>query len=635
MVAVAKTFPEPTCLSDPNTHNEIACENTARGSPPSSWEIVGAGDPSIQGYARPFSVNHGSVVHFRVKTDAPQFHLDIYRLGYYGGAGARLVATVIPNSSLSQHQPTCQLDVPTRLLDCGNWRDSATWSIPRRAVSGVYVAKVVRDSGPRGASHVIFVVRDDESRADLGFQTSDMTWEAYNTYGGYGMYRPTGKPPHQSYRASYHRPFATRGLAGGRNWFFNAEYPMVRFLEANGYDTTYFTGLDTARSLAALRRHKVFLSVGHDEYWSHAQRANVEAARNARVNLAFFSGNEIFWKARWEHAGTWLTSYKESLSGLSPTTHRLDPTGVWTGLWRDPRFRPPADGGHPENALTGTLYTSESTGSITVTSEEGKDRFWRHTSIAALPSGHVATLPFGTLGYEWDEDVDTGAIDDLLRIPVDGTRFRPAGLLRLSTTQPPISTQALNHERFQRFVPKGATHYVGPRRIAATHHMTLYRARSGALVFSAGTVQWSWGLDSHHDGGQVAADPRMQQATVNLLADMGVQPARLFAGLARASASTDTTAPITALAEPTNGATVHVGYWVRIRGTAEDAGGGIVAAVEVSTDGGATWSPAVGTTQWSFDWLPTTRGIRRILVRSADDSANLERTLRGVSVIVR
>ena len=77
---------------------------------------------------------------------------------------------------------------------------------------------------------------------------------------------------------------------------------MVRWLEANGYDVSYFTGVDSDRRGAEILEHQVFLSVGHDEYWSAGQRANVEAARAAGVHLAFFSGNEVFWKTRWENS---------------------------------------------------------------------------------------------------------------------------------------------------------------------------------------------------------------------------------------------------------------------------------------------------------------------------------------------
>jgi hypothetical protein len=78
---------------------------------------------------------------------------------------------------------------------------------------------------------------------------------------------------------------------------------MVRFLESNGFDVSYISGVDTDRSGGTIltpTKHKLFMSVGHDEYWSGGQRTNVEAARALGLHLAFFSGNEVFWKTRWE-----------------------------------------------------------------------------------------------------------------------------------------------------------------------------------------------------------------------------------------------------------------------------------------------------------------------------------------------
>ena len=193
------------------------------------------------------------------------------------------------------------------MIDCGNWAVSASWTVPATAVSGIYFAKATRiDTG--GASHIVFIVRDDAGQSDLLFQTSDTTWQAYNQYGGNSLY--VGSPAGRAYKVSYNRPFTTRGTAP-EDWVFNAEYPMVRWLEANGYNVSYFTGVDTDRLGAEILEHKTFLSVGHDEYWSGAQRTNVEAARAAGVHLAFFSGNEVFWKTRWENSmSTPATSYR-------------------------------------------------------------------------------------------------------------------------------------------------------------------------------------------------------------------------------------------------------------------------------------------------------------------------------------
>src|SRR5262245_31488652 len=110
--------------------NPVACENAQTGNPASEWDIVGAGSSSIQGFATDISVNRGETVRFKVDTAATSYRIDIYRLGYYGGAGARKVGTVNPSVPLPQAQPACLADNSTGLLDCGNWTESASWAVP-------------------------------------------------------------------------------------------------------------------------------------------------------------------------------------------------------------------------------------------------------------------------------------------------------------------------------------------------------------------------------------------------------------------------------------------------------------------------------------------------------------------------
>jgi hypothetical protein len=594
-----------------NPANPIVAENCLTGNSSTEWDVNGAGDASIQGFATQISVNRGSTVTFKVDTNAGNYRFDIYRMGYYNGAGARKIASVNPSASLPQNQPDCLTDAPSGLVDCGNWAVSGSWNVPATATSGIYFARLVRaDTG--GASHVFFVVRDDSSTADVLYQTSDTTWEAYNEYGGNSLY--TGGPgtnPGRAYKVSYNRPFTTRSVSSGQDWVFNAEYPMVRWLEANGYNVAYASGVDTDRAGAILLNHKVFLSSGHDEYWSGTQRANVEAARNAGVSLAFFSGNESFWKTRWENSidGTGtayrtLVCYKETHANA-----KIDPQPVWTGTWRDPRFSPPYDGGRPENSMTGTIFMNNDTGtpySITVPAVDGKMRLWRNTTVATLAVGQTATLPIGTLGYEFDADLDNGA--------------RPPGLVRQSTTT--LTTPGVLQDY-------GSTYGNG----TVTHSLTFYKHSSGARVFGAGTIQWAWGLDSHHDRGNTAADVRMQQATVNLLADMLVQPATLQAGLVAATASSDVTAPTSVISSPTNGSTVTQNTMVTVSGTAADTGGQ-VGSVEVSTDGGTTWHPASGRATWTYGWTPNVLGSATIQVRAVDDSGNIQSSPASVSVTV-
>ena len=582
--------------------NPIEAENCLPGAPSSQWYIIGAGSTNIQGFATDISVNAGQSVFFKVSTNASQYKIDIYRIGFYNGNGARLVASLSPSAPLPQIQPPCLTDAATALIDCGNWAVSASWAVPSTATSGVYFARLELSDGQ--ASPVFFVVRNDSSHSDILVQTSDPTWQAYNDYGGSSLYTgPTG----HAYKVSYNRPFNDPNMY---TWFFSAEYPMVRWLEANGYDVSYFAGMDTDRYGALITHHKVFVSNGHDEYWSGGQRANVEAARGAGVNLAFFSGNEILEKTRWEASidGTntpyrTLVCYKETEQNR-PFDPQDPPT--WTGWWRDTRFSPPADGGRPENALSGTIYWVDAirNDSITVPAEDGKMRFWRNTSIAALAPGQVATLPAGTLGYEWDVDADNGA--------------RPAGMFHLSTTTLTVSTYLLNYNSAG----------VG----TATHHLTLYRAPSGALVFGAGTVQWSWGLDANHAIAGTATDVNMRQATVNLFADMGVQPATLQSGLLPAFPSTDTIPPRSTIMSPASGSVVTGGSSVTVSGTAADSGGGVVGAVEVSVDGGKSWHPAVGRENWNYTFTPVNSGSLNLQSRAVDDSGNLEIPSSGISL---
>ncbi len=570
------------------------------------WDIEGAGDPSIQGFATEMSIDTGNRVSFKIDTNARAYTVDIYRTGWYQGLGARKITSVSPSATLPQNQPECAWVETTELVDCGSWAVSAGWDIPATAVSGVYVALLTRtDTG--GQSHITFVVRDDGSQADMVFQTADTTWHAYNTYGGSSFY--TGGANGRAYKLSYNRPFNTRGLADGRDFYFSAEYAMVRFLEQNGYDVTYIAGADTDRDGARLLNHEAYLSVGHDEYWSGPQRAAVEQARDAGVHLGFFAGNEMYWRTRWEPSVAGPTTNRRTLVSYKETWSRakIDPSSQWTGTWRDPRYASTAAGaGRPENGIIGTLYTTNySDLPLTVTSEEGDLRLWRSTTLPNLPAGSSQALAQHTVGYESNEDLDNG--------------FRPEGLIRMSTTVGDVPEYL---QDFGNTVAPGVTR----------HTTTMYRAASGALVFSAGTVQWSWGLDQEHDGNGAPADSRMRQATVNLFADMGIQPDTLASGIVPATQTTDTTGPTTTIQSPAAGQSYAGGATVTVTGTATDTAGR-VAGVEVSLDGGETWHPAQGRASWQYTGQVFGSGPVQLRARAIDDSANIgTAATRGVQV---
>lgn len=602
--------------------NPVVTENQLQGTPASQWDLNGSGSTTLQGFSTDISVNHGSTVYFKIQSGTNNWRIDIYRLGYYQGNGARLVTSIPMTTAKSQPAPVT--NPTTGEVDAGNWGVTASWAVPSNAVSGVYIAHLVDQNNASNENHIPFIVRADESNSEILFQTSDTTWQAYNGWGGANLYGGNGpggdSSPGRAYKVSYNRPIATRdGIGREASWtdfLFGAEYAAIYWLEQNGYDISYIAGVDTARSPSLLTQHKVFTSTGHDEYWDTSARANVEAARRAGVHLIFMSGNEVYWKTRWEPSIDGSASPYRTLVCYKETRHNapLDPlnkdsTWTWTGTWRDPRLSPPADGGKPENSLTGTIFQVDAyrSDAIQIPYSMSQLRFWRNTpNVSKLTSGNTWSLTQNILGYEWDTAPDNG--------------FAPEGLIKLSSTTLNVNQYLLDY---------GSHTGNG----TATHNLTLYRdPTSGALVFGAGTVFWSWGLSAEHDGPTTPTDPDIQQAMVNLLADMGVQPGALQAGLIAAAKSTDTTPPTSTISTPSTGSSFKEGQPVTISGTASDTGGR-VAGVEVSVDGGTTWYKASGTTNWSFTWNAT-GGPHTIIAIATDDSLNTGTPQAGKNINV-
>lgn len=650
--------------------NAIVTENARTDGvmPKSYWDA--AHSTQIEGFATDMSVNAGDQVDFKINVNGgagSDYKVEIFRLGYYDGNGARKVAEWVNSDAVVQ--PDAQYDATRALVDAGNWSVTDSWVTPGDAVSGVYLARVQRldangDPIEGAANQIPFIVREDDRAADVVLQTSDTTWQAYNGWFGnngqvganfYGDASGTVNHPDipgagdfaqdRAYAVSYNRPLITRGIegqqggpaAGAQDYLFGADYAAISWLEQNGFDVAYMSGLDTDRMGADyLTKYNAFISVGHDEYWSGDQRANVEAARDAGVNLMFWGGNDVYWKTRWDTSIVdgveyrTLVCYKETWAVADPNAgpadyYNLDPTDVWTGTWRDTRFlgNPEAGGGTmeeflsgqcpncncAENALTGQLFgpdgTGEFGGALDVPQEFTPLRVWRDTSIA---NGEALDLAPGILGYEWNTTPDD--------------ENRPAGLIKFSETTIPWSAILAD---------QGNTTAPGE----ATHSLTMYRDDSGALVFSAGTVFWTWALSNEHDGEPYNAEIEntdLQQFMLNIFADMGIQPGAADAvlasqGLARAAASGDHVAASATIDDLP--ATVAALQTLTLTGTATDDDGnpatedGMVALVEISFDGGASWRPVTGTTNWSYSWTPMTETAYDIRVRAIDDSLNL------------
>jgi hypothetical protein len=455
--------------------NAIVLENQKLGT--TAWEITNlATNNEIAGYAAATSVNKGEFLPLKVSlSQSGQYRIDVYRLGYYGGSGGRLFTSSGLLNGVTQAGLT--IDPATRLVQCP-WNTSYNLFVGNDWTSGLYIAKLI-DIRTSKESYVSFTVRDDNRPVDIGFQDSVTTFEAYNNYGGYSLYDFNSVNNQRAYEVSFDRPLSSQALGSGGHNVFTWEYDMVRWLESQGYDVSYFTDIDTSTNPLQLYSQNVFLSVGHDEYWSMEQRNNVEQARDNGVNLAFFSANTAYWRARFEPSSTGqanrvMVTYKEDWV--------LDPIAQQDSSQATTRFRSP-ELNRPENALMGVMYTGNKNGiyggfDFVVTN--ASDPYYAHTG---LQNGDI--IP-GLVGYEWDAVVDNG--------------FTPSGLVVLSSS-PVVPTEV------PPLLPPGTNINIA--------NAVRYTAPSGAKVFSTGSIQWMWGL---------ATDLRAQQIAVNIFADMGAKP---------------------------------------------------------------------------------------------------------------
>jgi hypothetical protein len=475
--------------------NAIVLENQKPGT--TAWQITNlATNNEILGYASATSVNQGGVLPIKVSLAQPgQYRIDVYRLGYYGGSGGRLITSSGLLSGGVQTAST--FDSNTRLFEA-NWNTSYNLAIGNDWTSGLYIAKLT-DITTGKQSQINFAVRDDDRPTDLGFQASFTTYEAYNNYGGYSTYTSNSLNNQRAFKVSFDRPMTPthQGTVNNDGYTINNmmawEYNMVRWLESQGYDVSYYTNLDVHTNPLQLYSQDTFLSVGHDEYWSMEMFDSVTKARDNGINLAFFSANTAYWRVRFEPSSTGepnrvMVAYKSNWA-LDPVAQ--NDVSQATTLFRSPELN------RPENSLLGVGYIGDNSTSNPATQgfnfvvSNSSDPYYAHTG---LRNGDALS---GLVGYEWDAVLNNG--------------FTPSGVVVLSASPVVPGSTA-----------PGSLPPLPPGTDIYTSNAVRYTAPSGAKVFSTGSIQWAWGLDSY--GVTNREDRRVQQITTNILADMGAKP---------------------------------------------------------------------------------------------------------------
>jgi len=296
---------------------------------------VQQGAEGLDGYASATSVFPGEILSFHVRALVPHnfFHIDIYRKGKDEVLVDSRSATALP------------YETPPNAYEIGcGWPSACDIVIPDNWSSGVYIARLTSFAGnvPLGATtEILFVVKAAApgTSAQILFQLTSTTYEAYNPWGGGSLY---SEPP--AHKVSLNRP-------GYYNHFYLWELPFIAWLENNGFEVEYCTSIDLHVDARFLESYQLLLSVGHDEYWSKEMRDNVEAFIANGGNVAFFSGNVCWWQVRFEDDYRTMVCYKDN-DASSPNRdpiRGIDDSRATVTWGEDPVNR-------PENYMTGVSF---------------------------------------------------------------------------------------------------------------------------------------------------------------------------------------------------------------------------------------------------------------------------------------
>lgn len=316
-------------------------ENSLPGDP--HWQLHNLGaEHEIEGYTGSASVLTGESFPLFVSTTSSGFRVTAFRLGWYQGTGARKVWSSGPVHGARQKSAAVVQPTNTVVTDWDPVVHVPTDDWP----AGAYLLRLDADSGAQ--RYVPVTVRSASTAGKIVIKSCVQTWQAYNLWGGYDLYKDTaGAYSNRSLVVSLDRPYDSNGA----DYFLTYERNIVKLAEHLGLNLAYVTSMDIAADPHLLDGASALLSLGHDEYWTPEERANVTAARNAGVNLAFLGANAMFRRTRLQSsalgAAREVVCYKTSYT--EDPLYRKDPTEV-TSDWREP---PNSD---PESSLIGTIY---------------------------------------------------------------------------------------------------------------------------------------------------------------------------------------------------------------------------------------------------------------------------------------
>jgi hypothetical protein len=395
------------------------------------WRVRRPADGRIEAFTTVSSGPPGTRVGLKVSTSAGSYRVTAYRIGAYRGGWGTEVWHSRPQPGRVQAEAVLA-PADTRTV-VAPWRVSLTIDTTEWR-PGYYVLKLRTGSG--NEVQVPYIVSSPSAVGTVALVAPITTWQAYNEWGGYSLYAgPDGD--RRSWAVSFDRPYW--GPAGANDYRL-AALPIVVRAEQLGIPLSYFTNVDLHLSPQLLAGARGYASLGHDEYWTPTMRRAVTSARDSGTNLAFFGANTMYWRIRLEDRDT---GPARLVVGYRDDAH-LDPLRDTRPTEATSRFRD-APMPRPEHELIGMQYECYPVDADYVVVSP---KWW---GFAGTGVAYGDRLP-GLIGPEAD-------------------RVYPDRLL-------PRPLQVLAHTPYD------------CRGVTTTAQSVYYTTRSGAGVFTAGTLRW-------------------------------------------------------------------------------------------------------------------------------------------------
>lgn len=383
-------------------------------------------------------------------TEADQIYNGDYRNKIAVSSGQTAVKSITFNAAVRT--------VPAGAAQSGcGWPVTVSWAVPSNAALDVYLGRFTRGTD---ISWVAFVVRPAAANrgafSKVLCQLSVNTYQAYNPWGGGCFYAPPVSNQLLD-QVSFDRPCQL--------WdYLLYDEPIVGWLAGN-LPVEFCTNVDLNADDTLLDNYLLFISLGHDEYWSEEMRDRIELFGSKGGNVLFLGGNTIYRRVDLSSAARIMRRVKlPDASVLSPSWDDFGrPEALTTGLqW---------SGGHWSSALPapGVPYTVVANSSHWVLAGTG----------LLTGSTFGSTAQGGIIGYETDAAILDGQGAPTAPTPSDFVPIAHADLPGWTDNGP-----------------------------GAEATMGLFARDGGGVVVAAGTTGWGQGL--------AVNDPAVVRLTRNL-----------------------------------------------------------------------------------------------------------------------